>query len=129
MKFDRGFISPYFVTDQKKQVCEYEQCSVLLFEKKISNMQDLVPVLEQTLQSGRPLMIVAEDIDGEALATLVINRLRAGVKVVAVKAPGFGDNRKANLQDIAIMSSRSSFVNSTVYFLLSWGNCYFRRCW
>merc|ERR1719330_1382307 len=104
MKFDRGFISPYFVTDQKKQVCEYEQCSVLLFEKKISNMQDLVPVLEQTLQSGRPLMIVAEDIDGEALATLVINRLRAGVKVVAVKAPGFGDNRKANLQDIAIMT-------------------------
>lgn len=104
MKFDRGFISPYFVTDQKKQVCEYENCLVLLHEKKISNMQDLVPVLEMVLQQGRPLMIVAEDIDGEALATLVINRLRAGVKVVAVKAPGFGDNRKANLQDIAIMT-------------------------
>merc|ERR1719330_1453886 len=104
MKFDRGFISPYFVTDQKKQICEYEHINVLLFEKKISNMQDLVPVLEQTLQSGRPLMVCAEDIDGEALATLVINRLRAGVKVVAVKAPGFGDNRKANLQDIAIMT-------------------------
>lgn len=104
MKFDRGFISPYFVTDQKKQVCEYENCLVLLHEKKISNLQDLVPVLEMILQQGRPLMIVAEDIDGEALAALVINRLRAGVKVVAVKAPGFGDNRKANLQDIAIMT-------------------------
>jgi len=104
MKFDRGFISPYFVTDQKKQVCEYENMSVLMHEKKISNMQDLVPVLEMVLQQSRPLLVVAEDIDGEALATLVINRLRAGVKVVAVKAPGFGDNRKANLQDIAIMT-------------------------
>merc|ERR1719394_1616689 len=88
MKFDRGFISPYFVTDQKKQVCEYENAVVLLHEKKVSDMKDLVPVLEMVLQQGRPLMIVAEDIDGEALAALVINRLRAGVKVVAVKAPG-----------------------------------------
>jgi len=104
MKFDRGFISPYFITDQKKQVCEYENPYVLIHEKKISNMQDLVPVLEFVLQQGKQLLIVAEDIDGEALATLVINRLRAGVKVVAVKAPGFGDNRKANLQDIAIMT-------------------------
>jgi len=104
MKFDRGFISPYFITDQKKQVCEYENPLVLLHEKKISNMQDLVPVLEMVVQAGRPLMIIAEDVDSEALATLVINRLRAGVKVVAVKAPGFGDNRKANLLDIAIMT-------------------------
>merc|ERR1719499_3076053 len=104
MKFDRGFISPYFVTDQKKQVCEYENPYVLLFEKKISSMQDLVPVLEQVLQTGQPLVIIAEDVDSEALATLVINRLRAGVKVCAVKAPGFGDMRKANLQDIAIVT-------------------------
>lgn len=102
MKFDRGFISPYFITDQKRQVCEYDNAYVLLFEKKISNMQDLVPVLENVLQQGAPLVIVAEDVDSEALAALVINRLRAGVKVCAVKAPGFGDMRKANLQDIAI---------------------------
>merc|ERR1719473_906431 len=104
MKFDRGFISPYFITDQKKQVCEYENPYVVIHEKKITNMQDIVPVLEFVHQHGRPLLIVAEDIEGEALATLVINRLRGGVKVVAVKAPGFGDNRKANLQDIAIMT-------------------------
>jgi len=104
MKFDRGFISPYFITDQKKQVCEYENPYILIHEKKISNMQDIVPVLEFVHQQGRPLLFVAEDIEGEALATLVINRLRGGVKVVAVKAPGFGDNRKANLQDIAIMT-------------------------
>lgn len=104
MKFDRGFISPYFITDQKKQVCEYENPFVVIHEKKISNMQDIVPVLEFVHQQGRPLLIIAEDIEGEALATLVINRLRGGVKVVAVKAPGFGDNRKANLQDIAIMT-------------------------
>eukprot|EP00494_Astrolonche_serrata_P006494 UN06518 len=104
MKFDKGFISPYFITDQKRQVCEYENPLVLLHQKKISNMQDLVPVLEQVLQQGKPLIIVAEDIDGEALAALVINRLRAGVKVCAIKAPGFGDNRKANLEDIAIVT-------------------------
>lgn len=104
MKFDRGFISPYFITDQKKQVCEYENPFVVIHEKKISNMQDIVPVLEFVHQQGRPLLVIAEDIEGEALATLVINRLRGGVKVVAVKAPGFGDNRKANLQDIAIMT-------------------------
>lgn len=104
LKFDRGFISPYFVTDQKRQVCEYENPVVLLHEKKISNMQELVPVLEMVLQGGRPLVIIAEDVDSEALAALVINRLRAGVKVVAVKAPGFGDMRKANLQDLAIVT-------------------------
>merc|ERR1719195_1375882 len=104
MKFDRGFISPYFITDQKRQVCEYENPYVLMYEKKVSNMQDLVPVLEMILQQGAPLVIIAEDVDSEALATLVINRLRAGVKVCAVKAPGFGDMRKANLQDIAIVT-------------------------
>jgi len=104
MKFDRGFISPYFVTDQKRQVCEYENPYIMMYEKKVSNMQDLVPVLEMVLQQGQPLIIIAEDVDSEALATLVINRLRAGVKVCAVKAPGFGDMRKANLQDIAIVT-------------------------
>jgi len=104
MKFDRGFVSPYFITDQKRQVCEYENPYVLMYEKKVSNMQDLVPVLEMILQQGAPLIIIAEDVDSEALATLVINRLRAGVKVCAVKAPGFGDMRKANLQDIAIVT-------------------------
>merc|ERR1719356_546867 len=104
MKFDRGFISPYFVTDQKRQVCEYENPYIMMYEKKVSNMQDLVPVLEMVLQQGQPLVIIAEDVDSEALVTLVINRLRAGVKVCAVKAPGFGDMRKANLQDIAIVT-------------------------
>jgi len=103
LKFDRGFISPYFITDQKKSECVYEQPFVLLHEKKISNLQDIVPVLEFVLQAGRSLIIVAEDVDGEALAALVINRLRAGIKVCAVKAPGFGDMRKNNLKDIAIV--------------------------
>lgn len=104
LKFDRGFISPYFITDQKKSECVYEQPFVLLHEKKISNLQDIVPVLEFVLQAGRSLIIVAEDVDGEALAALVINRLRAGIKVCAVKAPGFGDMRKNNLKDIAIVT-------------------------
>jgi len=104
LKFDRGFISPYFITDQKKSECVYEQPFVLLHEKKISNLQDIVPVLEFILQAGRSLIIVAEDVDGEALAALVINRLRAGIKVCAVKAPGFGDMRKNNLKDIAIVT-------------------------
>jgi len=104
MKFDRGFISPYFVTDQKKNSCEYENPLILLHERKISSMQDIVPTLELCMQQQRPLIIVAEDVDGEALAACVINRLRAGIKVCAVKAPGFGDMRKANLQDMAIVT-------------------------
>jgi len=104
LKFDRGFISPYFITDQKKSECFYEQPLVLLHEKKISNLQDILPVLEFVLQQGRSLVIVAEDVDGEALAALVVNRLRAGIKVCAVKAPGFGDMRKNNLKDIAIVT-------------------------
>jgi len=113
LKFERGFISPYFVTDAKRQVCEYENPMVLLHEKKISNMQELVPVLEMVLQGGRPLVIIAEDVDSEALAALVINRLRAGVKVVAVKAPGFGDMRKANLQDLAIITGGTVISEDT----------------
>ena len=104
MQFDRGYISPYFVTDAEKMSAELENPFVLIHDKKISTMKDLVPILEATHQSGRPLMIIAEDIDGEALATLVVNRLRAGLKVCAVKAPGFGDRRKEMLEDIAILT-------------------------
>ena len=104
MQFDRGYLSPYFVTDAEKMTVEYEAPYVLLYEQKISNLQAILPVLEAVLQSGRALLIVAEDIDGEALATLVVNRIRSGLKVCAVKAPGFGDRRKAILQDLAILT-------------------------
>jgi chaperonin GroEL len=104
MQFDRGYLSPYFITDAEKMVAEYENPFLLITDKKISNMQDLVPVLEKTLQTGRPLLIIAEDVDSQALGVLVVNRLRAGLKVVAVKAPGFGDRRKAMLEDIAILT-------------------------
>ncbi|MFN0173957.1 MAG: chaperonin GroEL [Saprospiraceae bacterium] len=104
MQFDRGYLSPYFITDAEKMVADYENPFVLITDKKISNMQDLVPVLEKSLQTGRPLLIIAEDVDSQALGVLVVNRLRAGLKVVAVKAPGFGDRRKAMLEDIAILT-------------------------
>jgi len=104
MQFDRGYISPYFVTDTEKMATEMESPYVLIHDKKISSMKELVPVLEMTHQSGRPLLIISEDIEGEALATLVVNRLRAGLKVCAVKAPGFGDRRKEMLEDIAILT-------------------------
>jgi chaperonin GroEL len=104
MQFDRGYLSPYFVTDAEKMVCEAEDPYILICEKKVSNMKDLLPVLEKVAQTGRHLVIVAEDIDGEALATLVVNRIRGNLKVAAVKAPGFGDRRKAMLQDIAILT-------------------------
>ncbi|MBK6995167.1 MAG: chaperonin GroEL [Lewinellaceae bacterium] len=104
MQFDRGYLSPYFITDAEKMVADYENPYVLITDKKISNMQDLVPVLEKSLQTGRPLLIIAEDVDSQALGVLVVNRLRAGLKVVAVKAPGFGDRRKAMLEDIAILT-------------------------
>lgn len=104
MQFDRGYISPYFVTDAEKMATEMESPYVLIHDKKISSMKELVPILEMTHQSGRPLLVIAEDIDGEALATLVVNRLRAGLKVCAVKAPGFGDRRKEMLEDIAILT-------------------------
>jgi chaperonin GroEL len=104
MQFDRGYLSPYFVSDAEKMICEAENPYILICEKKVSNMKDLLPVLEKVAQSGRYLVIIAEDVDGEALATLVVNRIRGNLKVAAVKAPGFGDRRKAMLQDIAILT-------------------------
>lgn len=104
MQFDRGYLSPYFVTNPDKMICEYDAPYILLYDKKITNLQPLIPVLEAVMQSGKALIIVAEDIEGEALATLVVNRLRGGLKVCAVKAPGFGDRRKAILEDIAILT-------------------------
>jgi chaperonin GroEL len=104
MQFDRGYISPYFITNAEKMVAELEDAYILINEKKLSTLQPLLPVLEAVVQSGKPLLIVAEDVEGEALATLVVNKLRGGLKVAAVKAPGFGDRRKAMLEDIAILT-------------------------
>lgn len=104
MQFDRGYISPYFVTNSEKMECEMDHPYILLYDKKISSLKDMLPILESTAQSGRPLLIIAEDVDSEALATLVVNRLRGSLKVCAVKAPGFGDRRKEMLQDIAILT-------------------------
>jgi len=104
MNFDRGYISPYFMTDSETQECIFEDAHVLLYDKKISAVKDLIPLLQPIAESGKPLFIIAEDVDGEALATLVVNRLRVGLKVCAVKAPGFGDRRKAMLEDLAILT-------------------------
>ena len=104
MQFDRGYLSPYFVTNPDKMVADLEDCLILLHEKKLSSLQPMVPLLEAVIQSGKPLLIVSEDVEGEALATLVVNKLRGGLKIAAVKAPGFGDRRKAMLQDIAILT-------------------------
>ncbi|WP_406682820.1 chaperonin GroEL [Seonamhaeicola sp. MEBiC1930] len=104
MQFDRGYLSPYFVTDSDKMIADLENPYILLFDKKISNLQEILPILEPVAQSGRPLLIIAEDVDGQALATLVVNKLRGGLKIAAVKAPGFGDRRKAMLEDIAILT-------------------------
>jgi chaperonin GroEL len=104
MQFDRGYLSPYFITDAENMVAEYENPLILITDKKISNMQEFVPILEKSLQTGRPLLIIAEDVESQALGVLVVNRLRAGLKVVAVKAPGFGDRRKAMLEDIAVLT-------------------------
>ncbi len=105
MQFDRGYVSPYFVTNSEKMVCELENPYILLHEKKLGGLQAMLPVLEAVAQSGRPLLIIAEDVEGEALATLVVNKLRGGLKVAAVKAPGFGDRRKAMLEDIAVLTA------------------------
>jgi chaperonin GroEL len=105
MQFDRGYLSPYFITNQEKMRVELEEPYVLLHEKKLGNLQAMLPILEAVVQSGKPLLIIAEDVEGEALATLVVNRLRGGLKVAAVKAPGFGDRRKAMLEDIAILTA------------------------
>jgi chaperonin GroEL len=104
MQFDRGYISPYFITNAEKMVAELEDPHILIYEKKLSGLQPLLPLLEQVVQSGRPLLVIAEDVEGEALATLVVNKLRGGLKVAAVKAPGFGDRRKAMLQDVAVLT-------------------------
>ncbi len=104
MQFDRGYLSPYFVTDSDKMIADLENPYILLFDKKISNLQEILPILEPVAQSGRPLLIIAEDVEGQALATLVVNKLRGGLKIAAVKAPGFGDRRKAMLEDIAILT-------------------------
>ena len=104
MQFDRGYLSPYFITDADKMICDLENPYILLHEAKLSNLQAMLPILEAVVQSGRPLLIVAEDVEGEALATLVVNKLRGGLKIAAVKAPGFGDRRKAMLEDMAILT-------------------------
>ena len=104
MQFDRGYLSPYFVTNADKMIAELDDCYILLHEKKLSSLQPMVPLLEQVIQSQKPLLIIAEDVEGEALATLVVNKLRGGLKIAAVKAPGFGDRRKAMLQDIAVLT-------------------------
>ena len=104
MQFDRGYLSPYFVTDSDKMIADLANPYILLFDKKISNLQEILPILEPVAQSGRPLLIIAEDVEGQALATLVVNKLRGGLKIAAVKAPGFGDRRKAMLEDIAILT-------------------------
>merc|ERR1719436_740676 len=113
MKFDRGYISPYFVTDTKAQKCHFENPLILIFDKKISTVQALLPVLEHVAKAQRPLLIVAEDVENEALATMIVNKLRGGLKVVAVKAPGFGDHRKAMLQDLAVLTGAELISEDT----------------
>ena len=117
MQFDRGYLSPYFVTDADKMIAELSNPYVLLYDKKISNLQELLPILEPVAQSGRPLLIIAEDVDGQALATLVVNKLRGGLKIAAVKAPGFGDRRKAMLEDIAILTGGTVIAEESGYSL------------
>ncbi len=114
MQFDRGYLSPYFVTNAEKMQAELEDVLILLHEKKLSSLQPMVPLLEAVIQSGKPLLIISEDVEGEALATLVVNKLRGGLKIAAVKAPGFGDRRKAMLQDIAILLGRWSSLIAVV---------------
>src|SRR5690606_31103651 len=104
MQIDRGYLSPYLTTNTEKMIAELDNAYILIYDKKMSTMKELLPVLEPVAQSGRPLLIIAEDVDGEALATLVVNKIRGALKVAAVKAPGFGDRRKAMLEDIAILT-------------------------
>jgi chaperonin GroEL len=111
MQFDRGYLSPYFITNAEKMIVELEDPYILVHEKKLSSLQGMLPILEAVVQAGKPLLIIAEDIDGEALATLVVNKLRGGLKVAAVKAPGFGDRRKAMLEDIAILSAGTALAD------------------
>ena len=113
MQFDRGYLSPYFVTNTENMEVELENAFILIYDKKISSMKELLPVLEKTAQSGKPLLIIAEDVDGEALATLVVNKIRGALRVAAVKAPGFGDRRKAMLQDIAVLTGGTVISEET----------------
>merc|ERR1712099_221328 len=113
MKFDRGFISPYFITNAKNQTVELENPKILLVEKKVSNLQQILHLLESVVKNQSSLLIISEDVEGEALAALVVNKLRAGIKVCAVKAPGFGDNRKATMQDIAILTGGTVISEET----------------
>jgi chaperonin GroEL len=117
MQFDRGYVSPYFVTDPEKMEAVLEDAFILIHDKKVSNMKDLLPVLEKVAQTGKPLLIIAEDVEGEAMATLVVNKLRGTLKVAAVKAPGFGDRRKAMLQDIAVLT-KGAVISEEVGFKL-----------
>ena len=115
MQFDRGYISPYFVTDTEKMECEMENPHILIYDKKISSLKEMLPILEPAAQSGRPLLIIAEDVDSEALATLVVNRLRGSLKICAVKAPGFGDRRKEMLEDIAILTGGTVISEDKIF--------------
>lgn len=115
MQFDRGYLSPYFVTNADKMTCEFDNAYILIYDKKITNVQELLPILEKVVQSGRPLMIIAEDVESQALGVLVVNRLRAGLKVCSVKAPGFGDRRKAMLEDIAILTGGTVITEEQGY--------------
>ena len=115
MQFDRGYISPYFITDADKMETVFENPHILIFDKKISVMKDLLPILRKGSQTGRPLLIISEDVEGEALATLVVNKLRGSLKIAAVKAPGFGDRRKAMLEDIAILTGGTVISEETGY--------------
>jgi chaperonin GroEL len=113
MQFDRGYLSPYFVTDAERMECVYEDPYILIYDKKISNMKDVLPILEQIARAGKPLLVIAEDVEGEALATLVVNKLRGTLSACAVKAPGFGDRRKAMLEDISILSGGKAIMEET----------------
>src|SRR5437667_5717362 len=113
MQFDRGYLSPYFVTDVERMECVYEDPYILIHDKKISNMKDVLPILEQIARAGKPLLVIAEDVEGEALATLVVNKLRGTLSACAVKAPGFGDRRKAMLEDISILSGGTAIMEET----------------
>src|SRR4030081_26077 len=113
MQFDRGYLSPYFVTDAERMECVLEEPYILLYEKKISNMKDLLPILEQISRAGRPLLVIAEEVEGEALATMVVNKLRGTLNTCAVKAPGFGDRRKAMLEDISILTGGKAIMEET----------------
>ena len=128
MQFDRGYLSPYFVTDADKMIADLENPYILLFDKKISNLQEILPILEPVAQSSRPLLIIAEDVEGQALATLVVNKLRGGLKIAAVKAPGFGDRRKAMLEDIAILTGGTVISEERGFSLENADLSYVRYC-